>query len=143
MDKALHPLISKFFGSKMRNPFYKFSDKTTYEVLRSLTDNEELIKVLTGQYGDYGLPPKESSFVMHAAVARHYFAGGNFPIGGSSKIAETTDQVIEKAGGTILISAEVDEIIIKNNKAIGIRMKDGREFKANKIISVIKINAKL
>jgi all-trans-retinol 13,14-reductase len=135
MDKALPPFISTFIGSSLRNPFYKFSDKTTYEVLRSLTDNDELIKVLTGQYGDYGLPPKESSFVMHAAVARHYFAGGNFPIGGSSKIAETTDQVIENAGGTILISAEVDEIIIEKNKAVGIRMKDGKEFRANKIIS--------
>ena len=135
MDKALPSFISTFIGPRLRNPFYKFSDKTTYEVLRSLTDNEGLIKVLTGQYGDYGLPPKESSFVMHASVARHYFAGGNFPIGGSSKIAETTDQIIEKAGGTILISAEVDEIIIEKNKAVGIRMKDGKAFRANKIIS--------
>ena len=28
------------------------------KLLSSLTENEELIKVLTGQYGDYGLPPK-------------------------------------------------------------------------------------
>ena len=135
MDKALHPLISKFFGSKMRKPFYKFSDKTTYEVLSSLTKNEELIKVLCGQYGDYGLPPKESSFVMHAAVARHYFTGGSFPIGGSSVIANSIDKVIEKAGGTILISAEVKEIIIKKNKAVGVKMKDGKAFFAKKIIS--------
>jgi all-trans-retinol 13,14-reductase len=119
----------------MRNPFYEFSDKTTYEVLKSITNNEELIKVLTGQYGDYGLPPKQSSFVMHAAVARHYFAGGSFPIGGSSEIAKHTDTVIENAGGTILISAEVDQIIINNKKATGVRMKDGKVFSAKNIIS--------
>ena len=135
MDKALPPIMSKIFGGKMRKPFYKFSDKTTYQVLSSLTNNEELIKVLSGQYGDYGLPPKESSFVMHAAVARHYFAGGSFPVGGSSEIAKTIDKVIEKAGGTIIINAEVDEIIIKNNKAIGVNMKDGKSFFAEKIIS--------
>ena len=135
MDKALPPLISKIFGGKMRKPFYEFSDKTTYQVLASLTKNEELIKVLSGQYGDYGLPPKESSFVMHAAVARHYFAGGSFPVGGSSVIANTIDKVIEKAGGTILISAEVDKIIIKNNKATGVKMKDGSLFSAKHIIS--------
>ena len=135
MDKALPPLMSKLIGGKMRKPFYKFSDKTTYEVLKSLTDNEELIKVLSGQYGDYGLPPKQSSFVMHAAVARHYFGGGSFPIGGSSKIAETTDAVIEKAGGTILTNAEVEEIVIKNNKATGVKMKDGNIFSAKNIIS--------
>lgn len=135
MDKAISPLLSKIFGGKMRKPFYNFSDRTTYEVLSSITKNEELIKVLSGQYGDYGLPPKQSSFVMHAAVARHYFAGGSFPIGGSSVIANTIDKVIEKAGGTILISAEVDEIIIENNKAIGVKMKDGKMFSAKNIIS--------
>ena len=135
MDKALPPLMSKLIGGKMRKPFYKFSDKTTYEVLKSLTNNEELIKVLSGQYGDYGLPPKQSSFVMHAAVARHYFSGGSFPVGGSSKIAETADAVIEKAGGTILTNAEVEEIVIKNNKATGVKMKDGNIFSAKNIIS--------
>ena len=135
MDKALPPIISSLFGGKMRKPFYEFSDKTTYEVLSSITKNEELIKVLSGQYGDYGLPPKQSSFVMHAAVARHYFAGGSFPVGGSSEIAKTIDTVIENAGGTILISAEVDKVIIENNKAIGVKMKDGRVFSAKNIIS--------
>tara|TARA_R110002126_G_scaffold264475_3_gene407563 strand:- start:8312 stop:9901 length:1590 start_codon:yes stop_codon:yes gene_type:complete len=135
MDKALPPLMSKLLGGKMRKPFYEFSDKTTYEVLSSLTKNEALIKVLSGQYGDYGLPPKESSFVMHAAVARHYFSGGSFPVGGSSVIANSIDKVVEKAGGTILISAEVDEIIIKNNKATGVKMKDGKVFSAKHIIS--------
>ena len=135
MDKALSPLLSKIIGGKMREPFYKFSDKTTYEVLSSITKNKELIKVLSGQYGDYGLPPKQSSFVMHAAVARHYFAGGSFPIGGSSEIAKHIDTVIEKAGGTILISAEVDEILIKNNKATGVKMKDDKVFLAKNIIS--------
>lgn len=135
MDKALPPLVSKLFGRRMRKPFYKFSDQTTYDVLKSITDNEELIKVLTGQYGDYGLPPKQSSFYMHATVARHYFSGGNFPVGGSSQIANTVDQVIEKAGGTILISAAVDEIIVKQNKAIGVKMADGKTFLAPAIIS--------
>ncbi len=135
MDKALPPHMSKISGRWMRKPFYKYSDRTTYDVLKSLTQNEELIKVLTGQYGDYGIPPKKSSFAMHASVARHYFSGGSFPIGGSSQIAKTMDPVIEEAGGTILISAEVNQVIINNNRAVGVRMKDGKEFYAENIIS--------
>ena len=135
MAKALPNMVSNIVGGILRKGYYKYSDKTTYEVLRSLTNDEELIKVLAGQYGDYGLPPKQSSFAMHASVARHYFSGGSFPIGGSSQIVETIDPVIEAAGGTILISAEVDEIIVENNKAKGVRMKDGKEFHCNTIIS--------
>ena len=135
IDKALPNLISKVIGNKLRKPFYEYSDKTTYEVLRSITSNEELIKVLSAQYGDYGLPPKESSFIMHTLVASHYFGGGSFPVGGSSKIAETADKVIEKAGGTILISAAVKEVIIKDNKATGVLMEDGTIFNAKYIVS--------
>jgi len=135
MEKAVPKIVSTLFGNKMRKPFLKFSDKTTHEVLSSITQNKELIKVLSGQYGDYGLPPKQSSFTMHASVARHYFDGASFPVGGSSQITKTTDKVIEKAGGTILISAAVDEIIIENNKAVGVKMADGKVFNAKNIIS--------
>lgn len=135
MDKAIPPLFSFLFGWIMRKPLYKYSDKTTFEVLNSLTNNPELIKVLSGQYGDYGLPPKQGSFYMHATVVRHYFDGGSFPVGGSSKIVETISQVIAKAGGTILINAEVEKIIIEKDKAIGVKMADGKTIYAKKIIS--------
>ncbi len=135
LDKAMPSLMSKLFGGPMRKPFNKYSDRTTYEVIKELTDNEELIKVLTGQYGDYGMAPKQSSFTMHASVARHYFGGGSFPVGGSSKIAETTAQVIAEAGGTILVSAEVDEVVVEKNRATGVKMKNGTVFSAKTIVS--------
>lgn len=135
IDKALPNLLSTLVGWQMRKSYLKYADKTTYEVLSSLTKNEELIKVLTGQYGDYGLPPKQSSFAMHASVAKHYFSGGSFPIGGSSQIVNSVDPVIAAASGTILISAEVAEIIVENNQAKGVRMKDGKHFYADMVIS--------
>lgn len=135
ISKTISPLLNTLIGGFLKKPFYKYSDKTTYEVLKSLTNNEELIKVLTGQYGDYGLPPKQSSFSMHASVARHYFGGGSFPIGGSSQIVNTISPVISDAGGTILTNAEVDEVIVKGNKAIGVKMLDGKEIFARNIVS--------
>lgn len=134
-DKALPNLVSKVIGKSMREPYYNYSDKTTYEVLSSLTDNEELKRVLAGQYGDYGATPKKGSFAMHASVAKHYFSGGSFPIGGSSQIATHIDPVIETNGGTMLTNAEVKEVIVKNNKAIGVLMNDGIEIFADNIIS--------
>ncbi|CAL2088359.1 NAD(P)/FAD-dependent oxidoreductase [Tenacibaculum sp. 190524A05c] len=135
ISKTISPLLNTLIGGFLKKPFYKYSDKTTYKVLKSLTNNEELIKVLTGQYGDYGLPPKQSSFSMHASVARHYFGGGSFPVGGSSQIVNTISPVISDAGGTILTNAEVDEVIVKNNKAIGVKMLDGKEIFARNIVS--------
>ena len=36
----------------------------TYDVLSELTDNQDLIATLCGQWGDMGLPPKRSPFFM-------------------------------------------------------------------------------
>ncbi len=135
MEKALPPLVSKIIGGRMRKDMLKYSRKTTLEVLSEITSNQKLITVLCGQYGDYGLPPSKSSFIIHAMVVRHYLAGGFFPVGGSSQVADTIIPVIGKAGGTVLVSAEVDEILIEKNKAVGVKMADGKIFKANTIVS--------
>jgi all-trans-retinol 13,14-reductase len=135
MNKALPPFLGRLLYNWMTKPFFKFSDQTTYTVISGLTKNEELIKVLCGQYGDYGLPPKQSSFFMHSTVVKHYFDGGSFPVGGSSQIVKTIDPVIEAAGGTILINAEVDKVVIENNIAVGVKMKDGKVLKASNVIS--------
>ena len=135
MEKGLSPLKSWFIGNFLRKKFLKYAKRTTLEVLQELTKNERLIKVLTAQYGDYGLPPAQSSFAMHASLVRHYFSGGYFPIGGAGQIAENIAPVIHKAGGTILISAEVEEVIVENNHAVGVRMADGKILRAKKIVS--------
>ena len=139
IEKALPSYISLFLSSFFRKKYLKYSSKTTHEVLSSLTQNKELIKVLTAQYGDYGLPPKQSSFAMHASVVKHYFKGGSFPIGGSSEILKTINPVIEKSKGKIVVKAEVKEIIVKNNKAIGVLMEDGKRFYSRLIISGVGV----
>lgn len=109
--------------------------RITYDVLRTLTQNEELIGVLTGQYGDYGLPPRQSSFVMHAAVVDHYLEGAFYPVGGSSELARTLAPSIEAAGGHLATSAEVESILCEGGVAVGVKLHSGEVFRAKTIIS--------
>jgi all-trans-retinol 13,14-reductase len=123
--------------SKLRRywlPSYFF--KTTREVLEGLTQNQELIGLLTAQWGDYGLPPAQAAFVMHAMVAKHYITGGNYPVGGAVRIAESIIPVIEAAGGQVFTYAGVEQIIVENGRAVGVRLhKDGVELRAPQIVS--------
>ena len=134
-SKLVPKWIYPFIGKKMTKSFFRNSDKTTNEVLDELTNNKKLQSVLSGQWGDYGLPPKRSSFAMHAMVARHYLDGANYPIGGSRMIAEYTTDLIESLGGKVVVNADVNEIIVKRNKAIGVRLKNGDELMAKKVVS--------
>lgn len=134
-EKAMPPFLSKWLGRFLRKKFNSYSDKTTYDFLRELTSNEQLIAVLCAQCGDYGLPPKKSSFAIHAMIAEHYLEGGNYPIGGASEIYRNIIEVIRKQGGDVLIRAEVKEIILENKVAVGVEMEDGEKIYASKIIS--------
>ncbi len=105
------------------------------EVLEGLTRNQELIGVLTGQWGDYGMVPAEASFMMHATVVKHYFGGGSYPVGGSWRMADTIIPVIRAAGGEVFTYAKVQEIVIEGGRAMGVRMDNGDVLRADHIVS--------
>lgn len=134
-EKAYPSLLSTIAGPFIRNGYYEFSDKTTKEVLDEITDNDELKAVIAGQYGDHGMPPGDSSFVIQSLVNKHYWKGGAFPIGGCQRIAETIIPVIEKAGGAVAVRAGVEKVIVENGKATGVLMEDRTVLQAPMIVS--------
>ena len=134
-EKAIPPFLARIFGSWLRSSVLKYSDQTTLDVLKKITDNEKLIGVLTAQYGDYGLLPSQSSFYMHALLANHYLEGAGYPVGGAGMIAETIVPVIEASGGSAVYNVEVKAIVVDGNKAIGVEMADGKKIFADLVIS--------
>ncbi|MEM7437244.1 MAG: NAD(P)/FAD-dependent oxidoreductase [Myxococcota bacterium] len=134
-EKAVPSVVSTVVGGLMRRPLLKEARVTTRQVLESLTDNQELIAVLTGQWGDYGLVPAESSFFIHSLVATHYLRGAAYPIGGSAQIANTILPVIEASGGEVVTNADVQEIVIEKGRAVGVRLADDRVLRAPMILS--------
>jgi all-trans-retinol 13,14-reductase len=119
-------------------PFTPFPDyfyRTTYEVLRSLTTNEKLIAVLCGQFGNYGLTPKQSSFGIHAIIAYHYLHGSSFPVGGANEVARTMVASLNRLGVTVAVNADVEKILVKDNVTYGVRLKNGDEIKAKVVVS--------
>jgi all-trans-retinol 13,14-reductase len=134
-EKAIPGPAAALVGGLMRVPYLRWARRTTREVLESLTTNRELIGVLTAQWGDYGLPPAQSSFAVHATIAEHYFAGGSYPVGGSGSIAAAMLPQIERSGGAVVTSAEVAGILLEGSKAVGVHMLDGREFRSPLILS--------
>lgn len=108
---------------------------TTAEVLNQLTSHEKLRAVLTAQWGYFGTPPSASPFALHALVAKHYFHGGYYPVGGAGSIARTLLTPVVKAGGVVRVNAEVDEILVERGRAMGVRLVDGEEIRARIVIS--------
>ncbi len=133
--KALPPFIAAPARPFLCRKFLKYANQTTLTALRRLTDNPKLIGVLAGQWGAYGLPPAESSLGIHAIVASHYLGGTAYPVGGAGRIARSILPAIEDGGGTLLVAAPVDEVLIRNGRAVGVRMESGQELLAPVVVS--------
>jgi all-trans-retinol 13,14-reductase len=135
LDRTLPPWAAAVAGPFLRSRLPKSFDRTTWEVLSELTQDPELIAVLTGQWGDMGLPPKRSSFVIQALIARHYLHGGFYPVGGAWRIADTIIPRIRATGGEVFTYARVKEVLVRDGRACGVRMEDGHEIESRCVIS--------
>jgi all-trans-retinol 13,14-reductase len=118
---------------KLKTPALLF--RNTYEVLSEITQDQDLIAVLCGQWGDMGLPPKRSAFMVHAMIARHYLYGGYYPVGGSWKIADYIIPKIQKTGGEVFTYARVKQILQEGNAVTGVEMADGHTIECACVIS--------
>lgn len=134
-EKLATPMLGKLVRAGRKAVLPGYLNRTTEEVLRELTEDDMLIAVLTGQWGDNGVPPEHSSFLIHGLIARHYLYGAYYPVGGASRIAETIIPVIQRSGGELFTYANVEEILTKRNRAIGVKMQDGTEIHAPLVIS--------
>eukprot|EP00897_Mesotaenium_endlicherianum_P004272 jgi/Mesen1/3873/ME000207S02882 len=65
---------------------------------------------------------------------RHY-GGINYPRGGVGKIARELVEGLKEHGGRIQYKANVRSIILEHSRAVGVRLSDGREYRAKSIIS--------
>jgi len=125
--------------------------RTTLSVLDQCVSDPALRNLLTAFNGDYGLPPEEAAFAIHALVQGHYTHGAYFPEGGSGRIARAAAEGIEARGGLVLTGWKAVEIL-RDTKgaACGVRAVDvgngtGREltFESAIVISAIGVKPTL
>ena len=96
---------------------------TTAAYLDERVHDPQLKAVLASQWGDYGLPPSESAFAIHALVVASYLGGGYYPIGGAGTIARSVADIVAANGGQCLADHRVAEIIISHGAAVGVRVE--------------------
>ena len=98
-------------------------ERTQHYMERRFRD-PALRSLLTTHWGDYGVEPARSAFVAHAMIVGHYMNGAWFPSGGSAQIARMIEKGITSAGGRIRLGQNVEEILVEDGAAVGVRVTD-------------------
>jgi phytoene dehydrogenase-like protein len=73
-------------------------------------------------------------------MARH---DAGYPIGGSLKFSQAIEKRFRDLGGEMHYKARVVKILVENGRAAGICLEDGREFRADMVISAADGHATL
>ena len=107
------------------------------DVARKYIKDPELLKFIDIECFCWSVMPAVKTPMINAGMVftdRHV-GGINYPKGGVGKIAEKLVEGLENLGSSIRYKANVTEILVKNNKAIGVRLSNGEELYSNIVVS--------
>ncbi len=80
-------------------------------------------------------PPGFPTVTVLVVMATQYARAGGYPLGGSLPLARSIEQRLLGLGGQIEYKARVTEIIVEDDRAVGVRLADGSEHRAGTIVS--------
>ena len=84
-----------------------------------------------------GLPASGTVGAEMAFMFAEWYKPGvqlDYPLGGSGAIVEALLRGLTKKGGEIIYNAHVEQILVNKNQAVGVRLRNGREIKANRAV---------
>jgi phytoene dehydrogenase-like protein/ferredoxin-NADP reductase len=97
--------------------------------------NEELKLILTTNILYYGDDPYTLSLLYFSLAQSSYIGGGgHFIKGGSQQLSNYLAHYIEKQGGQVLLGKKVEEIIVENGQARGVKFNDAFDEYSEPII---------
>jgi len=110
--------------------------KTWGDLVDTRIKNPKLKAIISSLWGYFGLPPsKLASFYYALPTIGYLQEGGYYPIGKSQKISDAFVKFIENRGGKVMLKTEVEQILLKNHTAYGVKTSDGKEYKGKVVIS--------
>ncbi len=110
--------------------------KTPLEVARELFESDAVIAMLmrVGQ-SLRGTPPDvQAGFDLVSLALSMACAPNSGLIGGTHQWAHAATKILASHGGKVFTKQEVDKVLIENGRAVGVRLADGTEVEARKLV---------
>ncbi|XWN37083.1 MAG: phytoene desaturase [Balneola sp.] len=142
-------IFDKGFVELADQPFLKFTDmlkvapdliklqsyKTVYKYVSKFIKNDFLRQCFSFHPLLVGGNPFDTTSI-YAMI--HYLErewGVHYALGGTGAIVNAFEKLINEQGGKIQLETEVDEILVKNGKATGVRLKTGEVLEADIVVA--------
>jgi len=105
------------------------------DLLNEYFDTELVKAPLARLAAEIGAPPSQKGItagLMMLAMRHH--PGMARPKGGTGALTDALVKLVTAKGGKILTEQMVKEVIVEDNRAVGVRVAGGKEYRANKAV---------
>lgn len=143
-------LYSKTADSFLFNPLYEFKDLKSLNwpdllsigALSSVSDKvdqyfeSDYMRQFFKRFTTYnGSSPFKAPATLNVIPHVELNQGGYYVKGGLYRIAESLNKLAVELGVIFKYKSHVSEIIIESRKAVGVKLSDGKEFKADSVFA--------
>lgn len=84
-----------------------------------------------------GLPADATSAAEVAFMFADWYRPGvqlDYPIGGSAALVAAFVRGLERQGGQLWLNAHVEEVLVRDRRAVGVRLRNGKEIRARRAV---------
>ena len=144
-----HAIFQKAFVELADQPFSSFtdmlrvapdlirlrSDRSVWQMASRHVQSQRLREVLSFHPLLVGGNPFQSSSI-YAMI--HYLErewGVHFAMGGTGALVQALVKLLEDLGGKLRLNSPVDELLVENGAAAGVRLRSGETLRANVVVS--------
>ena len=140
--KMLKDLFSLIGAPSKTLDFIRTMLNSAEDVLNEWFDSEFLKAPLARLASELGAPPSQKTIAIGAIMmAMRHNPGMARPRGGTGALIQALVNLVKSKGGVILTDQHVEKILVDDNKAVGVRVAGGTEYRANKGV-ISNIDAK-
>ncbi len=115
-----------YFRGRHPSRLGEWESWTLLQALEHFIDDPKLRLLLAADCPHWGSPPGRTSFVFDSMLRLSYFLGNFYPKGGSQAFVDDLALRFEERGGHILMSTMVEEILLRDGRASGVRVTTTR-----------------
>ncbi len=127
------PLTKFVFEAPRLTNLLRYRNLTTQQMFDRFGFPVELCDVLSGQCGNIGLAPYQSSFIAHALNVMAYDQGACFPTQSYHHMIKVIEKAIKGKGGKVLVSTEARKIVMDGSKVTAVDTDKG-EIKTKNVL---------
>jgi phytoene dehydrogenase-like protein len=84
-----------------------------------------------------GLPASDTSAAEVAFMFAEWYrpqVALDYPVGGSAGLVNALVRGLQRQGGELWLNAHIEEILVENSRAVGVRLRDGQVIRAQRAV---------